>query len=263
MYLVYVDESGDTGLNNSPTNYYILGAIVVHESKWYQLLNDVIALRRQLRQNYGLKMHEEIHTTEWFTKPNESISKIPKHVRLQICRNIIDFEEKLDYIKLLHVVVDKASISAKIPNLQSDYIFEQAWKHLIQRIDNTLHFRNFPGGYGVEEFAILLPDRTDDRKLRSLIRKMRHFNYVPYVGGTSARPLNMKYIIEDANMRDSMTSYIIQLADVNAYFLHQRLAPNKYMRKKKGYNYFMRLDKVLFKQASQRCRWNKGIVWIT
>lgn len=263
MYLVYVDESGDTGLdntkeytNNTPTRYYILGALVVHESQWYQLLNDIIFFRRNLRENYGLKMREEIHVSQWFTKPKE-ISRIPKYQRLEMCRRIIDFEEKLSYIKLIHVVVDKKKI-----NVPEYDVFENAWKHLIQRIDNTLYYRNFPYGFGKEEYALLLPDRTDDKKLRDLVRRMRHFNYVPFLGGGSSRPLNMRYIIEDPHMKDSLHSYIVQLVDVNTYFLHQKLKPNSYMRKKKGDNYFMRLDNVLLKQASQKCKWGKGIVWI-
>lgn len=45
MYLMYVDESGDPGKINSPTNDYILSAIVIHESAWQNLLNDLIAFR--------------------------------------------------------------------------------------------------------------------------------------------------------------------------------------------------------------------------
>ena len=33
MYLMYIDESGDTGTNNSPTQYFVLSAIVIHEEK--------------------------------------------------------------------------------------------------------------------------------------------------------------------------------------------------------------------------------------
>ena len=31
MYLMYVDESGDSGLVNSPTRYFVLTGMVVHE----------------------------------------------------------------------------------------------------------------------------------------------------------------------------------------------------------------------------------------
>ena len=49
MYLMYVDESGDTGLANSPTRYFVLSGIVVHESRWREFINALVAFRRTLR----------------------------------------------------------------------------------------------------------------------------------------------------------------------------------------------------------------------
>lgn len=256
MFLIYTDESGDTGVVNSPTRYYVLSALVVHESKWQDLLRDLIILRREFRNKYQLKLREEIHASHWFSKPGE-LARIPKHERLAICRHLIDFQEKTDYIKLLHVVVDKEGKDTEYD------VFFNAWQQLIQRIDNTVWYGNFPYRYGNhKEYALLFPDRTDDKKLRTLIRKMRHYNPVPYVGGTSSRNLNMRYILEDPHMKESSHSYITQLVDVNAYFLYQMLNPNKYILKKKAHKYFMRLDTVLLKQASNKCRMGKGIVWI-
>jgi len=39
MYLAYLDESGDTGLVNSPTAYFVLSCVLVHESNWLESLN--------------------------------------------------------------------------------------------------------------------------------------------------------------------------------------------------------------------------------
>lgn len=243
-------------MKNSPTNHFVLSALVVHETHWRQLLDAVIALRREFRSAYELKLREEIHAAEWFSKPGE-MARIPKHIRLHMCKKVIDFVEQLDYVRIINVVVEK-------DGKPQDYdIFTAAWQHLIQRIDNTLWYGNFPNGFvRKNECAMLLPDRTDDKKLKTLIRRMRRHNYVPYIGGKSARPLNMRYIVEDAYMKESADSYISQLVDVISYFLYQKLSPNSYMRKKKGYNFFMRLDKVLFKEASTKCKWGKGVVWI-
>ena len=49
MYLMYVDESGDTGLANSPTRYFVLSGIVVDESRWREFINALVAFRRTLR----------------------------------------------------------------------------------------------------------------------------------------------------------------------------------------------------------------------
>ena len=34
MFLMYVDESGDCGLQNSPTRYLVLTGLVIHELRW-------------------------------------------------------------------------------------------------------------------------------------------------------------------------------------------------------------------------------------
>ena len=43
MYLLYVDESGDIGLDNSPTNYFCLSGLVVHELRWDATLAAVVS----------------------------------------------------------------------------------------------------------------------------------------------------------------------------------------------------------------------------
>jgi hypothetical protein len=53
---MYVDESGDTGLrrSGSPTRYFALSGIVVHESRWRDFLEALIAFGKVLRNVYGL-----------------------------------------------------------------------------------------------------------------------------------------------------------------------------------------------------------------
>lgn len=42
MYLLYVDESGDTGHVNSPTKHFVLSALVIHEDQWLNILDDLV-----------------------------------------------------------------------------------------------------------------------------------------------------------------------------------------------------------------------------
>ena len=67
MYLMYVDESGDTGRDKSPTRYFILSAIFVHESSWTPLLKDLNIFRKHLKNKYGLLKREEIHASVFST----------------------------------------------------------------------------------------------------------------------------------------------------------------------------------------------------
>lgn len=248
MYLVYVDESGDSGLIKSPTKYFILSALIVHESNWSRFIDDIISFRRTLRDVYKFKLREEIHAAEFF-QSSKKYNHLRKHVKLQICKRVLDFQESLDYIQVMFVVIDKQNIPPETD------VFEMAWKYLIQRIHNTLEKGNFDGlisyGHGSDEQKtswsenfILIPDKTDDKKLKQLVRKMRRYNPVPSKYRNGYRNLPLKLIVEDPFTKDSADSYVHQLVDVNAYFMKQSLDPTKYMRSKKAHNFIKRLKKV-------------------
>jgi len=52
MYLMYVDESGDIGLTGSPTRYFVLTGLVLHELRWRQTLDGLIAFRREQKNRF-------------------------------------------------------------------------------------------------------------------------------------------------------------------------------------------------------------------
>jgi hypothetical protein len=49
MYLMYVDESGDCGMTKSPSRYFVLTGLVVHEVRWTDCLEKLIEFRRRMR----------------------------------------------------------------------------------------------------------------------------------------------------------------------------------------------------------------------
>ena len=65
MYLAYLDESGDTGLYNSPTTHFVLACVLVHESKWFDTLDLLVTLRRNLRSTYGIPTRPEIKASDF------------------------------------------------------------------------------------------------------------------------------------------------------------------------------------------------------
>lgn len=240
---MYVDESGDAGLieNGSPTKYFILSAMVVHESKWNNLLQDLINFRQNLKSTKGLKMKEEIHAIEFITRPGNLV-RIAKNDRLDILKKCLDWLASHNDISILTVVVDKRG--------KTGNIFEIAWERLIQRFENTIQRRNFPNSSAsIEERGMLIPDNTDNKKLRTLVRKMRRHNPIPnqrnlFQGG-GYRNLRLTYVIEDPFMKDSADSYFHQLVDVVAYFARQVYEPNAYVRKKGATTFYKRLLPVI------------------
>ena len=188
MYLMYVDESGDTGLINSPTRYFALSGIVVHESRWRDFLNVLIALRKTLRSVYGLPVRGEIHAYEFIGR---KVYGLDRHVRLAILRNVLDELAKFDFVSSTNVIVRKDGKPA-------DYdVFHAAWGTLFQRFENTVANGNFPGGHRAD-YGLVVTDATAGRKLQRLVRRMAVFNYVPHDirYGPGARNIPIRKIIE-------------------------------------------------------------------
>jgi len=242
MYLMYVDESGDPGMVNSPTRYFVLSGLVVHELSWLATLDSLIDFRRRMRDTFGLKLREEIHAAH-FIRGSDELSRIPKHDRLAILRHFADELAALPDVTVINVVVDK---HGKAPTYDP---FEKSWQALIQRFENTIGYRNFRGPANADDRGMIFADGEPLKKLNQLLRKMRRHNPVPsQIGGY--RSLQLRKVIEDPVYRDSRHSLMVQSADLCAFLLYQQLAPNGYMRKKGGANYFDRLSPMLCRAAS-------------
>jgi hypothetical protein len=248
MYLLYADESGDTGLVASPTKYFILSGLVVHETRWRAFLEDIVAFRRHLRATKGLKLREEIHAAPFITNPG-ALVRIKRNDRLDILKQCLDFLGNRSDISVCTVVVHKT------PKPAGYDVFESAWQALIQRFDNTMRNRNYPGAFA-DQRGLVLPDNTDGGKLTALMRRMRHYNPVPnnsahQTQGAGYRNLALQSVIEDPFLKDSAHSFIHQLVDVGAYAARQLFEPNAYMRSKQGHNFYARLRPVLNTYANR------------
>jgi hypothetical protein len=243
MYLMYVDESGDTGVANSPTSYFGLSGLVIHESQWRNFVSQLVGFRKTLKAVYGLPIRTEIHASEFIQSP--PIPGMARHIRLAILRNFLDELVKLNYISITNVIVDKSTKPL-------DYdVFESAWQALFQRFENTLKYGNFPGGHR-NDYGIVLTDATDGRKLQRLVRRMAVYNPVPNQvwAGPGYRNLPILRIIEDPHPKDSRDSFFIQACDVTAYFLHQLYRPNSFVRRQTAQKYLHRLAPILNRRAS-------------
>jgi len=167
MYLMYVDESGDSGLINSPTRFFVLSAIIIHEVNWRSFLDDFIGFRRSLKQTKGIKINEEIHASHFINSPG-SLVRIKRNDRLDILKQCLDWLSSKPIVSVITISVDKQRYSGDV--------FELAWSRLIQRFENTIQHGNFPGPKNADERGLILPDNTEGKKLTILLRKMRHFN---------------------------------------------------------------------------------------
>lgn len=240
---MYVDESGDPGLVGSPTAHFSLSGMIVHESRWRDLINQLVQFRRTLRNVYGLPIRKELHASEFI---NSRTFNANRYVRLAILRNTIDELAKIDFISITNVTVSKSGKPAGYD------VFHMAWITLFQRFENTLKYGNFPGGHK-SDYGAVITDATNGTALLRLIRKMAVINHIPnqpqFGGGTRNMPIVR--IIEDPHGKDSKETLPLQMVDTTAYFLGQKYYPNSYIRKSGATNYFDRLAPILNRRASQ------------
>lgn len=241
MYLMYVDESGDTGLVNSPSPFFCLSGIVVHERRWRDFVNQLVAFRRTMKSVYGLPVRTELHASEYM---RHQVHGLTKFERLSILRNTLDELAKMPDILVTNVVVDKSTKSAGYD------VFQNAWGKLFQRFENTLLHGNYPGAFK-DDFGIVLTDATAGEKLSRMVRRMSVYNPIPSAFGNQSRNIPIKKIIEDPHGKDSKNSLPVQMADICAYFLHQRFKPNSYIKRKGAHRYFDRLLPILNTKASR------------
>src|SRR5260370_452580 len=105
MYLMYVDESGDSGLpsDKSPTRYFCLSGLVVHELRWQETMGELLTFRRYLKRQYKVYLDDELHAAEMIQKPSEvapSLQALPKYERLAIVRQFADHIATLHAVRL-------------------------------------------------------------------------------------------------------------------------------------------------------------------
>jgi hypothetical protein len=215
--------------------------MVVHETRWRDFIDALIAFKKTMRRVYDLPMRQEIHASEFI---NARSFNVPRHVRLAVLRNMLDEIAKIDYISITNVIVNKTWKQATYD------VFQQAWLTLFQRFENTLRYGNFPGGHRADH-GLVVTDATNGKALLRLVRKMAVINYVPnqHQFGPGSRNIPLVRIIEDPHGKDSRDTLALQAVDVSAYFLAQRFRPNSYIRKTGATNYFDRLSPVLNHRA--------------
>lgn len=242
MYIMYVDESGDPGVKGSPTNYFVLSALIMHESYWLNVLDDLIAFKKQLKTRYKLLIKEEIHSSVFITGRPKLKNSISRNDRLDLLKKCLGFMNQRTDISIMTVRVNKANSADP---------FGRAWQLLLQRFENTLVNKNFPGPFNNDK-GLVFSDNTNGQKLIKLVRQMRRYNPIPnmaqYGGGTRNIPL--RAIIEDPSFRDSKHSLFLQMADVIAYFARQFYEPNKFIRSKGARTFYGRLNNVLNKHVT-------------
>lgn len=218
MYLIYVDESGDPGISVEGTPFFVISGIIIHEKYWNDTFQRILDLRQKISKQYKIPQRIPFHASDIVNGHNQyhhSISGLTTQERFLIYKDIFDYVSQLSNIKILNVFIRKDRVQ-----LTQD-VFEWGWQLFIQRFNTFLEKDS--QRTGKEEYGLLFSDRTQDDKLKRLLRRMRAFNYVPSkYAGNSARRILIAQILDDPIPRVSTTSYFIQIADLIAFSLARR-----------------------------------------
>lgn len=229
MYLAYLDESGDPGLVRSPTVFYVLSCVLVHDSRWLETLDRLIEMRRRLRTAFGIPPSAEIKGSHFKVKKGVFRNlDLSIEERMELFSGLLKYQRRLP-IKVFAIAIEKAPAAERDHNRTSQ---ELAWLMALQRIHTfckKVNPKTKPGEpERPDEFATIFPDEGHNHIVRRLMRKLRRHHTVPQFWGEGYIKEELTRIIEDPNDRASHLSYFSQLADWNAYAAHksQYIAPD-------------------------------------
>lgn len=210
MHLAYIDESGDAGLANSPTKFFVLSCVLVPAADWLERLDTIIALRKYLHKELGIATRPEIKATD-IRRGRGPLTHLKWSLtqRMELYAKLMKFQAtKLDGVRTFAIAIEKE----RAANERSREARETAWEYSIQRLNKFC---------GDDDLMMMFPDEGHGYFIRKLLRKMRRFHKVPRHWGGGSISFETKRVIEDPNDRQSHDSYFVQLADWNAYAAHR------------------------------------------
>ncbi len=210
MYLAYFDESGDSGLTNSPTRFFVLSCVLVHQTHWLKSLNALISMRKLMRDSVGISPRAEIKAID-IRKGRGPLWGLRWSLerRMLFYQNIMRYAAaNLQDFTIFSVAIDKKPAAAKGREPR-----ETAWQWALQRVHRFCD----DGAHS----AMIFPDDGHGVLIKRLIRRMRRYERVPRRWGGGSFAIPIERIIEDPNDRQSNDSYFVQLADWCAFAAHR------------------------------------------
>jgi hypothetical protein len=64
MHIMYVDESGDPGIHQYGSPFFILSGLIVSQDEWQKYLDRLKTFRKSIKPDYNLLLRAEVHASE-------------------------------------------------------------------------------------------------------------------------------------------------------------------------------------------------------
>jgi len=208
MDLVYVDESGDPGVREGSSRYFILCGLSVHHADWHEVTRHLEELRVRLAELHGLSPEAEIHAAEFLSSSRDHLG-LNQRQRVQCLLHLLGFLSRTEKITPYRVFVDKTS-SASDP-------LAIAWAALAikatGKVELATHARCEAKG-----LVIISDDLRPSPGSRWIDQAML------------ASPKLKGLLIDLPFGRESHKSHLLQLSDLLSFLTKQMLMPNHFFR---------------------------------
>src|ERR1700730_8184446 len=161
MHLFYIDESYDT-------NKFVVSAFGFRVERWRPLLVEIQNFRRSLRDQFGIKVTREIHTTSFIRDCGDNISTR----KLNLGQRKRVFELCLRQWASFAPTVQVINVCLSVPGHGSiETAHFRAIQRAVNRIEKTMTVRNSQ--------AILIFDEGKEKQITGMLRRMAVFNPIP------------------------------------------------------------------------------------
>lgn len=212
MYILYADESGNTGtdFDNSQQPIFVLGSVLVNENNWHninRLLDDKKAEIDPYFKN------NEVHTNEIFnSKKRTYFGKNDWHKNLEILEKLVVLISNLP-IEFYYIAIDKKAFKKELKAKYGELV----------KIDPYLH--------SFSKLYTAICNNMKNKESNSMIFLDKQLNFNKELA--SFFPvIHQKYvdnIIEYPMFLDSDSTNYIQIADILSFYV------NKYYSIQNGY----------------------------
>lgn len=211
MYILYADESGNTGTDydNKEQPIFVLGGLIIEDKKWHEI--NTIFNEEKIKICPELS-YTEIHASEFFNSSKKSIfDKYDWKDNLMTVERLIDLILSLD-ISFQYIAIDKKSFKRSITDMFGNSIkidpYIYAFGMLYDKISIYLNNQKSKGLIFLDDI-LTIPEQLQ--------------NIYPVLSK------NNTTIIENAMFLKSKDTNFIQIADIFAFYI------NKYICIKRNY----------------------------
>jgi hypothetical protein len=208
MQIIYLDESGDPGLSNSPTRYYILAGFSVHHADWHSVDQRLREFRKWAEQTYGLNVGQEIHSAEFLGSAKIHCG-LRREERLLIVRKLIGLLARSSELSFFGWTLEKTSGDPL------ECVGSRCLADLVSWLGDA--------AMGPGNLGMIIHDQMHKRPACWSCDGLAH-------------------IIDRPLARASSESVQLQLADLLAYLLKQSKSPNRYLKEQGAHQLIRRLN---------------------